>query len=292
MEQNPGSDILLSDIYQMYLTSSGWTQTATVSMSTFIKRLRALNRFTIKRRSKGMMVIGYSCLVSQQSELFQQVKKGQIYYRQLLHYKSELEIDTILTKYANEISNIGHKYAREAFILLNNMKLDYQTVAQFASIPQITTQLSLYAEYIDSIRKIKPVYETLPNGHRIRKFNTEIQRPLEDFRELGNKCTIYYPFVLKNDTSPSTRNNFYTYDLKEISGPEAFNEHFGMFVSSKVYHLFEAEKGTPQDFNNSIGTPLESKDSAKTEKKDFTMWKEGSRVVPSFDLRTTGKHYE
>jgi hypothetical protein len=240
-----------------------------------------------------MMVIGYSCLVSQQPEIFQQVKKGQLYKRQLLHYKSDLEIQTILSRRATEISSIGHKYAREAFVLLNNMPLNYQTVAQFASIPQITTQLSLYAEYINSIIKMAPTYETLPNGNRVRKFNTEVQKPLEDFRELGNKCTLYYPFVLRGEPAPSK--TYFTYDLTEISGPKttcpsAFNEHFGMFCSSKEYHLFEPEKGTPQDFNNSMGTPIDTNSVIKpVESKDFTIWKEGSRIVPSFDLRANGK---
>jgi hypothetical protein len=294
LEEDKGSDILLSDTYQLYVTASSWTNTATVSMATFIKRLRALNKFTIKRRAKGMMIIGYKCLVNQQADFFQQVKKGQLYKRQILHYKSDLEIQSILKKYSNEIQNIGHKYAREIFILLNDtIQLDYQTVSQFASIPQISTQLPLYAEYIDSIIKITPIYETLSNGTKVRKFNTEVQKPLEDFRELGNKCTLYYPFVLgKNNI---TARNYYTYDLTEKSGnevylgPTAFNEHFGMFLSSKEYHLFEPEKGTPQEYNNMIGTPLDSVIGVKTDTKNYTIWKEGTRVVPSFDLRANGK---
>ncbi len=58
-----------------------------------------------------------------------------------------------------------------------------------------------------------------------------------------------------------------------------------MFVSSKEYHLFEPEKGTPQEYNNSMGTPLNQSINIKTELKDFSVWKEGSRVVPNFDLR-------
>jgi hypothetical protein len=64
-----------------------------------------------------------------------------------------------------------------------------------------------------------------------------------------------------------------------------------MFVSSKEYHLFEPEKGTPQEYNNSMGTPLDSiipTDNAST-KKDFSIWKEGTRIVPSFDLRASSK---
>ena len=293
MEEDKSSDILLSDIYQMYLTASGWTGTATISMATFIKRLRALNKFTIKRRAKGMMIIGYRCLVNQQAEIFQQVKRGQLYKRQILQYKSDLEIQTILINSTNEIQNIGHKYAREVFILLSGIcPLDYQTIAQFASIPQISTQLALYAEYIDSIIKLTPTYEALPNGTRVRKFNTEVQKPLEDFRELGNKCTLYYPFVL--GTSNIANKTYFTYDLKEITGlptgPTPFNEHFGMFTNTKEYHLFEPEKGTPQNYNNAMGTPLADSMTVKTDSKDFSIWKDGCRVVPSFDLRATGNY--
>lgn len=71
--------------------------------------------------------------------------------------------------------------------------------------------------------------------------------------------------------------------------PSAFNEHFGMFASSKEYHLFESEKELPQNYNNSMGTPLESITNPISSAKDFSIWKEGSRVVPSFDVRTTDK---
>jgi hypothetical protein len=287
-DSSKGSDLLLSDIYQMYLTASGWTQTNTVTMATFIKRLRNMNKFTIKRRAKGMMVIGVSCLVNQQSELFLKVKSGQSYNRQLSHYKSDVEINSILTKYNDEIEKIGLKYTREAFILLNdsNITLDYQTVAQFISIPQISTQLKPYSEYIESV--LKNVTETEINGKRVRKFNTEIQKPLEEFRELCTRCVLYFPFA-NSKYSPTKKLNF-TFDLNSTAtGPTAFNEHFGMFVSSKEYHLFEPEKGTPQDYNNSTGTPLDQTNNIKTESKDFSIWKEGTRVVPSFDLRASSK---
>jgi hypothetical protein len=293
LEEDKGSDILLSDIYQMYLTASSWSGTATVSMATFIKRVRALNRFTIKRRSKGMMVIGFKCLVGQQVEMFQQVKKGQLYKRQLLHYKSAIEINQIITKYKTDIESIGLKYTREAFILLNDsaQKPDYQTVAQFISILQISTQLGLYAEYIDSVLKNLSDCETSVNDTRVRKCNNDVQKPLEDFRELGNKCTLYYPFVLGNYNISNKA--VFTYDVKKsadtLFAPSAFNEHFGMFASSKEYHLFESEKELPQNYNNSMGTPIESINNIISSTKDFSIWKEGSRIVPNFDLRATGK---
>ena len=285
-DSSKGSDLLLSDIYQMYLTASGWTQTATVTMAAFIKRLRNMNKFTIKRRAKGMMVIGVTCLVNQQSELFLKVKSGQAYYRQLSHYKSNIEIDNILTKYKDDIEKIGIKYTREAFILLNdsNIKLDYQTVAQFVSIPQISNQLKLYSEYIDSV--LKDITEIEINGKRVRKFNTEIQKPLEEFRELCTRCILYFPFAITKNSI--TKKHNFIYDLNSTAtGPTAFNEHFGMFVSSKEYHLFEPEKGMPQEYNNSIGTPLDSNTatgSVNTE-KDISIWKQGTRIIPSMDLR-------
>lgn len=291
LEDSKGSDLLLSDIYQMYLTASGWTQTATVTMATFIKRLRNMNKFIIKRRAKGMMVIGVSCLVNQQPDLFVSVKNGQAYSRQLSHYKSDIEINSILTKYKDDIERIGLKYTREAFILLNdsNIKLDYQTVAQFVSIPQMSTQLKPYSEYIESV--LNNVTETEINDKRVRKFNIEFYKSLKEFRELCTKCVLYFPFA-NTKNSPTQKLNF-IYDLNSTAtGPSAFNEHFGMFVSSKEYHLFEPEKGTPQEYNNSMGTPLDQSINIKTELKDFSVWrvgdrvgKEGSRVVPNFDLR-------
>jgi hypothetical protein len=287
LEEDKSSDILLSDIYQMYVTASSWTNTATVSMATFIKRLRTLNKFTIKRRAKGMMVIGYTCLVGQQSEMFQQVRKGQLYKRQLLHYKSIIGINTIINKYRLEIQNIGHKYTREVFILLSDYQtLDYQTVAQFASIPQISTQLALYAEYIDSIIKVNSdIQNSLKD---VRELGTkctisDIQNSLEDFRELGTKCTIYFPFVLNNNNTCIKTGNSFIFDLANTTEtdtiePSAFNEHFGMFVSSKDYHLFEPEKNTPQDYNNAMGTPLNDNTTIKSESKDSNIW---LRAIPS-----------
>ena len=283
-DSSKGSDLLLSDIYQMYLTASGWTQTATVTMATFIKRLRNMNKFSIKRRAKGMMVIGVSCLVNQQSDLFFKVKSGQAYNRQLSHYKSDVEIHSILTKYKDDIEKIGLKYTREAFILLNdsNIKLDYQTIAQFVSISQISTQLKPYSEYIESV--LKNVTETEINGKRVRKFNTEIQKPLEEFRELCTRCVLYFPFA--NTKNALTKKLNFIYDLNSTAtGPTAFNEHFGMFVSSKEYHLFEPEKGTPQEYNNMIGTPIDQSHDIKSDSKDFSIWKEGTRVIPNMDLR-------
>ena len=283
LEEHKLSDLLLSDIYQMYLTASGWTGTATVSMAIFTKRLRALNKYTIKRRAKGMMVIGISCLVNQQSELLPNVKKGQAYNRQLLHFKSDAEINCILNKHKDTIDTIGIQYTREAVILLSdcNIILDYQTIAQFVSIPQISTQLKLYADYIDSV--LKNITDDVVNGVKYKKFNTEIQKPLEEFRELCTKCVLYYPFVI-NGSSYRQKINF-TYDLNSSVGADPFNQHFGMFVSSKEYHLYEPEKGTPQPYNNTMGTPIEFSTNEIIGSKDFTNWKEGTRIFPNLDLR-------
>jgi hypothetical protein len=62
-----------------------------------------------------------------------------------------------------------------------------------------------------------------------------------------------------------------------------------MFTNTKEYHLFEPEKGTPQNYNNALGTPIADSMTVKTDSKDFTMFMEPSRTVPSFDLRANGK---
>lgn len=261
---------LLSDIYQMYLTASEWTKTGTVSMKNFIKHLRKMNKFTIKRRAKGMMVIGVSCLVNLQEDLLSSVKQGKCYKRQLLHYKSPVEINSILTKYKDNIERIGLKYTREAFILLNdsNIKLDYQTVAQFVSIPQISIQLKPYSEYIESVLK-NNISETEINGKRVKKFNIEFENNIVPFRDINTRCILYFPFANAKNNSRSILKN------DPATVPIAFNENneeFGMFLSSKEYYAFEPEKNT-RDCNNSMDMLLAS------QLNDTSNWRKGSRIV-------------
>jgi hypothetical protein len=271
LEEDVKSDILLSDVYQLYLTASGWTQTATVSLAAFSKRLRSLNKFIIKRRSKGMMIVGQSCLVNQQSQIFQKVRNGQDYKRQLLHYKSASEIASILMKHEDTIKEIGHKYAREVVILLHDssITLDYQTISQFASNPYMSNHLKPYADYIDSI--LNPSPGCFHKG-------VESHYALQEFREMAAKSTLYFPFslALKNN-----RNKKSGFDMN-ISGvePDAFNSHFGMFSTTKEYHQFEPKIGTPQDYDNMIGADINDTSTYSINDYSADIWKKHGWNIP------------
>ena len=272
LNKEVGSDILLSDVYDSYVTASKWTNTVTLTMAQFIKKLRAMNIFTIKRRSKGMMIIGYSCLVGKQSEFFQQVKDGQCFNRNLLKFLSPYEINSLICGWKSTINKIDHKYARETILLFKSRITyighkfipSYQLIAQFVSIPQMESQLKIYADYIDSILKSNEICTATPG-----------QAELEAFRVLSEKCTIYDPFVLTentqspllNNSSGMLHNNDITHLLKykdtmpgllktDSLNTTPFNEHFGMFKTSKHYHHIEDHNPISQDYNNMRGSPL------------------------------------
>jgi hypothetical protein len=296
LEETKGSDILLSDIYQSYLTASSWTNTPTISMAGFIKRLRALNRFTIKRRSKGMMAIGWSCIVSSQEEFYNGVRKGQFYKRQLLHYLPIIEFYPLIPTDKATIDMYGQEYAREALVLLklSSVPINYQTVAQFCSIPQIASQLPFYAKYIDNvIKEYDEMRQQLREDKRKAKGNGISQKVLEEYRDFTAKCTIYFPFniALYDSSSPSVLNpKAQTYNMDGVS---PFNELFGMFTTSKQYHLFTPEKGTPQEYDNAVGASIETdfKDANLVLKPgermyDFNL---GTKIVPNLETRTVPK---
>jgi hypothetical protein len=259
LEEATGHDILLSDIYQSYLTASGWTDTPTMSMSSFIKKLRALNRFTIKRRSKGMMAIGWRCLVPEQADMYQSVRSGNNYSRQMLQYTPIIELYPMIPTDSTVLDTYGHKYAREAIILLKRtgVPINYQTIAQFCSIPQISAQLPFYADYIDGvIEKYKEMYKQL--AAEKKKNSIHDQTLLQTYRDFTTKCTIYFPFSSNlYDSSKSGINTSIASPAISMGDVVGFNELFGMFTTSKQYHLYEVEKGTPQEYNNALGTELD-----------------------------------
>ena len=291
LEEEKGQDILLSDIYQAYITASAWTETPTMSMASFIKKLRALNRFTIKRRSKGMMAIGWTCIVSSQEEFCNGVRRGQFYKRQLLHYTPIVELYPLIPTDRATIDIYGQEYAREALVLLKLSKvpINYQTVAQFCSIPQIASQLPFYAKYLDSVIK---EYEEMRQQLREdkRKGKGTSQKVLQDYRDFTTKCTIYFPFniTLYDSSQPFSLNTRtpLSYNMGDVA---PFNELFGMFATSKQYHLYSPEKGTPQDYDNAVGTNIE------TDFKDANLvlqpgertynFNQGTKFVPNHQLR-------
>ncbi len=257
LQEDKTSDILLSDMYQSYLVASGWTGTAVVSMAKFIKAVRNMNRFTIKRRSKGMMVIGYRCLVHEQESMYNAGRTGKSSTRQLVHYMSHLDLAYIMTNIEKHTEQIAHKYAREACVLLSStsVPITYQSVAQFCAIPQIASYLPMYAEYLDKLIKMRQdVVAALKSNS---KQPSPDQFQLEYFRDFAGKCVLYFPFNIKLYDS-SQRNTFKKFPIgseANSSNVTPFNEVFGMFTTSKNYHLYRPEEGMPQDYNNQVGAP-------------------------------------
>jgi hypothetical protein len=295
LEETKGTDILLSDIYQSYITASGWTNTPTLSMASFIKRLRALDRFTIKRRSKGMMAIGWSCIVSSQEGFFESVRRGQSYKRQLLHYTPIIELYPLIPTDNGVLEMYNQKYAREALILLKQSKvpINYQTVAQFCAIPQIANQLPFYKEYIDYVIKSYQAMRSQLNGSRVKDKETGYsQRVLQEYRDFTTRCTLYFPFSigLYDSSNPSFSLKSYNTERQNNTGISAFNESFGMFATSKQYHLFQPELGTPQSYDNAVGASIENdfKDANLVIQpgERFYEFNQGTKFVPNVQLRT------
>jgi hypothetical protein len=183
LEEDNTTDILLSDVYQEYVTASSWSDTPTVTMAVFIKQLRALNIYNIKRRSKGMMLIGHTSLVSSQSDFKKKMLNGCLSNRAILKYVHPSEVKRIIRHNEDKVFTIGHKYAREvAFLLYNiNIQLNYQIVSQFCSIPQLSLELEKVSKYIDEQIKLDTV-----------KGDTFL-----NFRKTSDECLVYFPFNKK-----------------------------------------------------------------------------------------------
>jgi hypothetical protein len=181
LEPNKDSDILLSEIYQEYCIASNWTNNSMLSMSNFIKTLRSLHKYPIKRRSKGMMIIGYHSLVSQQQRMLNEIINNQ-QERNILQYISPNDMKEIVYQYQEQIFSINQPYVRECFLLLYNTStpLHAMTFSYFSSIPQLQPFLEKYAVYVE--RNISKPLRMNPSND------------VELFRELSQECMLYFPF--------------------------------------------------------------------------------------------------
>lgn len=183
-EKDEKVDTLLSDIYEQYLTASSWTKTETIGMSQFIKYIKKMPQFIIKRKSKGMMVIGYKFLVNQQENMYNKTKDGQMCERNLLRYMNELTIRDINVSiqklYNPEI--IKEKYYLEATCLLSKLdcKLTKTMLDQFINNPYIAPSLPHYSRYINEVLN-----------------NPKSTTHMDIYRAISSKCIIYLPFSKK-----------------------------------------------------------------------------------------------
>jgi len=185
LEESAEHDTLLSEIYQDYLTFSEWGyREKLVSMTAFIKTLRASGHYVIKRRSKGMTLVGHRSLVSQQKVLFDDALHGQGYERNLLQYRSAQDIQVILANYQELIAYCSPIYSREACLVLHHrgLVLDDAILYSFCRIPGVTEELAKYADYLDTLLA--------------RPLTMDHQTDYEDFRAFAEQCVLYYPFRL------------------------------------------------------------------------------------------------
>lgn len=180
--EESNQDILLSEVYQDFLVASQWLEITPLSMASFVKSVRALNRFTFKRRSKGMTILGCRSLVSLQTIFQTQVKQGLLPQRNLLHYLSPKEIHTIIQDSQEYIEVVDRPFVREACILLHTLSVPFDAIMlhQFCSIPSLVTQLPYFKEYIDGL---------LSQPYTLSLFSD-----LEHFRNLSEQYTYYFPF--------------------------------------------------------------------------------------------------
>jgi hypothetical protein len=186
LEPSAENDILMSEAYQEYLTASGWTGQKVVTMTAFMKAIRARPGCVIKRRSKGMTLVGHRSLVSRQEELFHAVAHGQKSERNLLHYRSVKEIQEILGSYRELIETCGDvPHVREACLLLHDtgLTLNRALITHFVAIPLVAEHLLAYATYVASLLT--------------RPFTIDHQADCEVFRELAQSCVLYYPFCYR-----------------------------------------------------------------------------------------------
>ncbi len=249
LEEEKTTDILLSDVYQEYVTASGWSDTPIVTMAVFIKQLRSLNKYNIKRRSKGMMLIGHTSLVSSQSDFKKMLLNGNLSNRSLFKYQHPSEVRKIIISNESKIKSLGHPYAREVVFLLNGtgLTLDYQTVAQFCSIPQLRSELEKISSYIDKNLDDEQVKLEISKGNIFL-----------NFRKTADECLIYFPFNKK----------YYDYSFKstDLLKAKSYTENTSQLKENDDLTYYEFGNygysnycGVDLNWTESFGKPLTSK---------------------------------
>lgn len=174
-EADPKVDTLLSDAYQQYVTASQWTETPTVNMQTFIKHIKQMQQFTVKRKAKGMVIVGFKFLVDEQEDMYNKAKKGELCERNLLVYLNDQQLTTMINGIPKEF--IGGYYLESKILLNKAVQTSDMMIKQFYNNPYIKKSLPLFSKYIAEVRE-KDSFES----------------KMQLFREFSQKCTIYCPF--------------------------------------------------------------------------------------------------
>lgn len=193
-QEDSKCDTLLSDAYNQYIIASSWTDTPIVNMQAFIKQIKQISNFTIKRKSKGMVITGYKFLINKQEELFNKVKNGELCERNIVHFMSEDIITNILKNISKEISDTDILYHTESCILLHNFSdLNNTAIKQFYSNPYIKKSLPMIRKYFKGLKE-----------------KDTLESQINFFRECFQDSIIFFPFsekLLRNEKATIKNNN-------------------------------------------------------------------------------------
>jgi hypothetical protein len=201
-EKDDKTDTLLSDIYQQYITASSWSKKETLSMSQFIKYLKDIPHFTVKRKAKGMVVTGYKFLLTYHSDmynkcnytsnLFKPISSANITYANKFLFKLGLGLEK--KSHTELIEFSKREFYLEAMLLLGYEMSKYHItlnmIEQFINNPIIRPELYKYAEYIKEAQS--------PNS-RICSADYVVD-------EKYGKCVIIFPFSTKHYKSTIPKN--------------------------------------------------------------------------------------
>ncbi len=238
-EKDEKSDTLLSEAYQQYVTASSWTGTETVSMSQFIKYVKEMPIFTIKRKSKGMVVTGFKFVINLHQDWHNKVRNGHLNERNLLFNIDQRSL--FISKYdynkrLAEMNLVDGEYYLEAYVLLRNIfnsKNIKTIIQQFVKNPLIAPSLPLFSNYLKE-------YSDNP-------FSKESLNALYD---MSRKVVLLNPFAKITQTSANTFGN--------ISSNSIFN-------STAIKNDIEEYNPWELSFSSCIETPDNLKNTAKRE---------------------------
>ncbi len=198
-EKDEKSDTLLSEAYQQYVTASSWTETETVSMSQFIKYVKEMPIFTIKRKSKGMVITGFKFVINLHQDWHNKIRNGHLNERNLLFNIDQRSL--FISKYdynkrLAEMNLVDKEYYLEAYVLLRNIynsKNIKTIIQQFIKNPLIAPSLPIFSNYLKE-------YSDNP-------FSKESLNALYD---MTRKVVLFNPFAKISNTPVNTLSNSIT----------------------------------------------------------------------------------
>lgn len=223
-DKDEKSDTLLSEAYQQYVTASSWTATETVSMSQFIKYLKEMPIFTIKRKSKGMVVTGYRFVINLHTDWYNKVRFEKLDERNLLKCNDQRSLFSKdnYNKRLAEINLVDGEYYFEAYILLQNMfnqKINKTIIQQFIKNPLIAPSLPLFSNYLKE--------------YRDNPFSKESLNALYD---MSRKVVLFFPFAKIKNTSANTLYNCITHStsINEVEEYDPKALTFGSCLENSI----------------------------------------------------------